>query len=343
MDAARLATEIHTLAAEHGFVRVGFVRAAAVPLDAQRRYRDWLTAGMHGDMSYMQRNVDKRMDVRLLVSQARSVIVLAVSYAHESEQHPAGIDHDSSDRPRPAAIVARYARGRDYHRLLKRRCLSLMDRIRELEPAFEGRAFVDSAPIMERTLAVQAGLGFIGRNGCFIVPGMGSYILLCEIVCNLELPRDAGRHVPPRENSASHEFTQGMTGSPGMPPPADCASCGRCVAACPTGAIGPDGLIDARRCISYLTVEHEGAIAAELASKFDGQVVGCDICQQVCPHNAAVPPGDRELTTPRCTLHGRPLDELAVIDDAEWDAATCGTAARRVSLEMLRRNASSGR
>ena len=175
-----------------GFVAVG-IAPAAVPPHADR-LRDWLARGWHADMGYMERNLVKRAGEEPLVEFARSVICLAAAIP-------------PSPAPAGNALVARYAHGRDYHKVLKRKCVRLMDRLRGLAPGFEGRAFVDSAPVMERSLAAWSGVGWIGRNGCLVAPGLGSYVLLCEIISNLPLAPDGAI-------------------------PSQCDGCGRCVKGC---------------------------------------------------------------------------------------------------------------
>jgi len=167
--------------------------------------------------------------------------------------------------------------------------------------------------VLERSLAAAAGLGWIGRNCCLVVPGLGSYVLLCEIVCNLPLAPDepiAGR----------------------------CDDCGACVGACPTGALTDAGL-DARRCVSYLTVEHAGPIAPDLWPHMGTCLVGCDACQAACPHNQAVPPGEAELRASTPPLGGAGLADVLAWTPADWDAATRGSAARRVRYDAMLRNA----
>ena len=233
---------VKALATAGGFARVGVAVAGALPhMDGLDR---WLAAGMHAGMAYMARNTELRKDAAGIVPGARSGICLAVPYA------PA---LDVAAGP-GQGVIARYARGRDYHKVLKSRCHALMDIIRQEEPSFDGRAFVDSAPLSERTLAVLAGLGSVGRNGCLIVPGLGSYVLLAEIVCNLELVPDSPQAGP-------------------------CDGCGKCVSACPTGALTGDGLVDARRCISYWTLEDAGEVPDFVAQRMGARVLGCDACQ----------------------------------------------------------------
>jgi epoxyqueuosine reductase len=303
MSSSRRLTEtVKSLAREAGFARAGV--AAAGPVHGESAFRQWLAAGRHGSMDYLARNVAKRFDPRRLFEGARSVLCLAVPYA-----------------PRvgaPGRLVARYARGRNYHRVLKQRCHALMDRLRELEPTFAGRAFVDSAPIAERSLAVSAGLGSIGRNGCLIVPGLGSYGVLAEVVSNLPLTPD---------EPAGRDESEAV-----------CRDCGACAEACPTGAIGPGGVVDARRCISYLTVEHRGPIDPALRERMGVRLFGCDACQQACPLNEGIPPGDAELIDERPVAQVDARDVLGW-SEGDWDAATRGSTTRRATYEMWLRNA----
>ncbi len=285
-------------------MEVGFARVAIASVDAElhaERFRAWLAGGYHADMAYMRRNVEERFAPRLVVDGARSVICLAAAYGRRR-------------RLRGDAFVAGYARGRDYHKVLTKRCRGLMDRIREIAGEFQGRAFVDSGPVAERALAAAAGLGWIGRNGCLVAPGLGSYILLCEIICNLAL-------VPDR------------------PIASQCADCDACVSACPTGAIMEEGLVDCRRCISYLTIENRGEIAPGLRPLMGTRVFGCDTCQEVCPHNREVPAGDTELAATGPPLGGARIADILSWRAEDWDRATRGSATRRATHEMFLRNA----
>ncbi len=294
MSGDELTSAVKALAIEAGFARVGITSAG--PVRGGEIFRRWLAEGLQAGMDYMGRNVDKRLNPVKLVDGAKSVICLAAGYASP----------DDAD-----GLIARYARGRDYHKVLKGRCLRLMDCMREIVPQFEGRAFVDSAPVAERSLAASAGLGWIGGNGCLIIPGLGSYILLAEIVCNLELVPD----------------------SPIEP---QCGGCGVCRQACPTGAIGIDGMVDSGRCISYLTIEHHGDIPPDIRPLMGCRVFGCDACQAACPYNRDVPPGDAEfLRRPAPPA----LADILDWDEKAWDAATRGSSIRRAKLPQMLRNA----
>ncbi|MHC4562407.1 MAG: tRNA epoxyqueuosine(34) reductase QueG [Planctomycetota bacterium] len=294
-----LTAAVKTSATEEGFAAVGVV---AIDADLKpERFDRWLTGGFHAEMAYMARHRSMRHHPGELLGGAKSVICLAVGYAPLTEV-PGDV------------FVARYARGRDYHRVLKKRCHGLMDRLREIEPTFEGRAFVDTGPLSERALAAAAGVGWIGRNGCLIVPELGSYMVLAEIVCNLPLTLD-------------------------QPLSAGCNDCDACVRACPTGALTGDGLLDARRCRSYLTIEHGGKIAAQFWPKMDACLFGCDTCQTVCPHNRNVPAGDDQLATPREAVRALTLADVLGWSECDWDSATRGSTMRRATYEMFLRNA----
>jgi len=373
-------TWIKTLAISHGFSRVGIASASALPLAVAERLDRFLAEGLHADMAYMANHVELRKDPSKLVPGARSVICLAVAYATAADAGETPAGHEGETPANDKGVIARYARGRDYHTVLKRRAIALMDAIRERAPTFDGRAFVDSAPVAERSLAVLAGLGVIGRNGCLIVPGLGSYVLLAEIVCNLELTPDVplagvqrGAGVPPAlcvpltramEDGQPFGTADGEGGTPSrhagrMPAShADetftsqgCGGCGRCVTACPTGALRPDGLVDARRCVSYNTIENRGDLPPDVASAMGNPsstaptqwVFGCDACQEVCPHNhplrggseEALPAADAEFAGPASVN----LSDVLTWNESQWNAATRGKAIRRATWRMWQRNA----
>ncbi|MCD4824472.1 MAG: tRNA epoxyqueuosine(34) reductase QueG [Phycisphaerae bacterium] len=296
-----LTAAVKSLALESGFVRAAI--APAGPIAGAAAFRQWVESGFAAEMNYLAANVDKRVNPKSLVEDARSVICLAVGYMPVCSLPVDG----------RAAFVGRYARGRDYHKVLKKRAHDLCDRILRIAPDFAGRAFVDTAPVAERSLAAESGLGWIGRNGMLVVPGFGNAVLLAEIVCNLPL-------------------------RPGEPVEAACGDCTACLSVCPTGALAAEGTLDARKCISYHTIENRGAIPRELWPQFGNSVFGCDRCQSLCPHNDSVPPGDPELLAPP----GEPpltIEDILRWTEADWDAATRGRAMRRATLWMFHRNA----
>ncbi len=301
VDLSKIKLLIVRLAGELGFVRMG-IAPADIPAGGEH-FRRFLAMGYHGTMSFLAREPERRCDVRHMLdvpADAGSVICLAVSYAPAEVKDAAG-------------RIARYARGRDYHRLLRKRCGKLVAELSKTAPGLQARICVDTAPLLERELAAAAGLGWIGRNGCLIDSRFGSYLLLAEIVVNLPLPPDK-----PVKNR--------------------CGSCRACIEACPTGAIQDDGLVDSRRCVSYLTIEHRGSIPESLRGACGRWVFGCDVCQEVCPFNRSVPAGDAELRGP-ADLAVAPLGKMLRWEWADWDRATRGSSARRAKYEMFLRNA----
>lgn len=249
LAADRHAEFIRSTALDLGFEDVGFARAERLD-NAARQLETWLNHGAHGQMSYMAEHFDKRVDPRKLVPGARTVISLSYNYFTEDQQN-------DPEAPR----LSIYARGRDYHKVIKKKLKELLFRIREQFGEVSGRCFVDSAPVMEREWAHRAGIGWNGKNTLTIHPRRGSYFFLAELIVDLEVSPD----VPLRDH---------------------CGTCRRCIDACPTDAIAENGYwLDASRCISYLTIELKDRIPEEFRGKMDNWMFGCDICQQVCPWN----------------------------------------------------------
>lgn len=250
MDSSdNLNTRIKTRASELGFDRCGIVPAVFLEKE-YTRFGSWIKQGFQAGMNYLERNSEKRADPGKLVENAKSVIVVLMRYA--------SIPAFENKSPK----FSRYALGRDYHLVLKEKLHELLDFIEEEVPGTRGRVFVDSAPVMERSLAVRAGLGWIGRNSMLINRNLGSYTFIGEIITDLETEYD-------EPFGTSH-----------------CGSCSRCIDSCPTGAILPDRSIDSNKCISYVTIEHRGPITELFRNKMNGWVFGCDICQEVCPWNS---------------------------------------------------------
>jgi epoxyqueuosine reductase len=296
-----------------GFGRVGLSPIA--PAARHHLYSDWLAAGRHGEMSYLATPEAElaRRDARSLLGEARTLVALALSYAHRDAPVPL--------RTGPRGRIARYARGEDYHTVLK----SKLARLAASIMAFSGqpivsRPCVDTVPLLERDEAERAGLGFVAKNTMLIAPGLGSYVLLGELLLAAEarLP-DAVE--PPRKR---------------------CGQCRACLDACPTGAFVDAYVLDARRCISYLTIELEGAMPRELRALVGTHIFGCDICQEVCPFNAgsgdpAAPPAP-ELAA-RGAERGAPeLLPLLALGANQFRQFVKRTALRRVHREQLLRN-----
>lgn len=224
---------------------------ASALLDESEHFQQWLQNGFHGEMDYMARNTEKRLDPRILVENAKTVIVVLQNYfTNEKQSDPA------------APVLSKYAFGTDYHFVLKDKLQSLLQFIQtEILPC-NGRVFTDSAPVLERAWAKRAGLGWIGKNSNLISLEKGSFFFIGELIIDIELPYDGPRPV------ADH-----------------CGKCTRCIDACPTKAIVADRVVDARLCISYQTIELKGELDPNLNGKFENRVFGCDICQDVCPWN----------------------------------------------------------
>lgn len=291
---------------------------AVAPLTAPRRYdayRAWLEADHHGSMSYMAEpaHVDGRRDLRSLLDGARSVIVVATAYEKPGD----GDEADGAIR----GSVAGYARGDDYHTVLKRDLYALSQSLCDaLGAAVAARACVDTAPVLERELAEAVGLGFVAKNTMLITPGLGSYTVLGELLVDVDI---AATEVADRDARAR------------------CGTCTACLDACPTSAFPAPYVLDARRCISYLTIEHRGAIPRELRPAIGTMVFGCDICQQVCPFNAAAPdrtPAHPQLA-PRDREHAAP-DLIALLRKGsnQRKRYLASSAMRRVNREQLLRN-----
>lgn len=245
---SEIADRIKSEAYKLGFSHAGITSARRFP-DYESRFRRWLQNSLNAEMGYLERNVDKRFDSSLLVEGARTVISLALPYGDAET----AIDNSTG--------IALYAWGEDYHLRLRDLAQPILELLQEFDESSQSRFFVDSAPVSERTTAVMAGLGWIGRNGLLITPDRGSMLYLAEIVTTVELPDDT-------------PFTDFL-----------CGECRRCVDGCPTFAITETSTINASRCISYHTNTSRTAIPEDIAAKLGGRIFGCDICQQVCPWN----------------------------------------------------------
>lgn len=265
-----LKEKIKLWAEELGFLACGITDARELSSSIQENTKSWLNSGYHGSMGYMENHFEKRMNPSLLVEGAESVICLAYNYFP---------DQTSLERQTGAALkVAKYAWGEDYHHVIKEKTTQLMQKIQHLAPHFQGRAFTDSAPVMERQLAEKAGIGWIGKNSLLIRKGTGSFFFLAEIISNLPLPPD------------THTATN------------HCGTCTACIDSCPTQAIIAPEIIDANRCISYQTIEIKSPSQLP-AQQHQNWVYGCDICQDVCPWNSFSSPHQEPLFQPKEWVH----------------------------------------
>ena len=304
---------------------LGFDRAGIAPGRPPTRYgafTRWLAAGYHGEMAYLVRRADERGDPAALLPAAASLFMLAANY-HAAAPPP------EWNSPRHGRI-ARYAWSADYHKVIKSRLYELDAFILRRAGRSEwGRACVDTAPLLERDFAAQAGLGFIGRNTCLIAPGLGSWTFLAALIIPEKLYSDHSPQLPTANPPAGSRRSAVAT----------CGRCTRCLDACPTSAFVAPYVLDARRCISYLTIELAGPIPADLRPLMGAWVFGCDVCQEVCPYNrrptAAVWPalaGDPTRAAPR-------LADLLALDEEGFRRRFRGTAVLRAKRRGLLRNA----
>jgi epoxyqueuosine reductase len=299
LDYTALQTAIRQAGQELGFAAIGFARPQVGA--AAERLRAWLAAGRHGEMDYMARHAELRADPQQLHPDTLSVISVAIDYLPHKK---------TADTPEQAAI-SRYAQGRDYHKVIRNRLQKLADAISALIGPFGYRVFSDSAPVMEVEFASQAGLGWRGKH-TLLLSRQGSWRFLGEIYCNLPLPPD-------------------------QPQDEHCGSCSACLDACPTGAIIAPYQVDARRCISYLTIELAGAIPEDLRPAIGNRIYGCDDCQLCCPWNRFAQIGDPAFA-PRQQLDSAKLLDLFAWTEAEFNERLAGNPIRRIGHERWLRN-----
>lgn len=284
-----------------GFFQVGFSKADFLK-DEAPHLEQWLTNGMHGNMTYMERNFDKRLDPRLLVDGAKSVISFLINYFPEKEQqHP--------DAPK----ISRYAYGKDYHSVIKDKLHELIEYMRSEIGEVNGRAFTDSAPVLDRAWAKKSGLGWIGKNNNLIHPKNGSYFFIAELILDIELEPDA----------SILDY---------------CGTCSRCIDACPTDAIIKPHVVDGSKCISYFTIELKDAFPTHLQNNFENWAFGCDVCQEVCPWN--------RFSKPTKEPAFQPKKEILEMNSSEWNDITedvfkkifYDSPIKRTGLNGLKRN-----
>jgi epoxyqueuosine reductase len=299
------AAAVKTKALELGFDACGVAPASDFP--ELLFFREWLSRGYAGRMRYLERSADRRASVTQVVRSARSVIATATRY---DVDRPRSIENADPGR----ALISRHAWGDDYHEVLQERLNGLVAWMRDVsQEPFDVRACVDTGPIQERIYARYAGLGWIGKNSCLVNAELGSFVFLAEIVCSLPLQPDA----------------------PGMD---RCGSCTLCLDACPTDALVAPGVLDATRCISYLTVEPHGPVPASRRAPIGTHVYGCDICQDVCPWNQLAARSADPAWQPRAAWDRVDLADLASRGDDELQQAMRGSAMQRLGVAGLRRN-----
>lgn len=284
-----------------GFDFCGIARAAFLEEEAPR-LEAWLRQGQHGAMRYMENHFDKRLDPTKLVEGAQSVITLLYNYCPEQDLAKNG-----------SYKIAKYAYGEDYHFVIKRKLRELLEYMQDTIGDVHGRAFVDSAPVMERAWAERSGTGWIGKNSLLLNKQRGSFFFLAELIVDVELAYDG-------------------------PVPDYCGSCTRCLDACPTEAITEPYVVDGSRCISYFTIELREAIPESMQGKFADWIFGCDICQDVCPWNRHAQPHQEPAFTPHPDLEGMTRKDWQEITDEVFRKVFRKSAVKRTKLSGLRRN-----
>jgi len=290
---------------ELGFDVVGFAPAGRMEEEGAR-YGEWIARGFHGSMQWMERNIERRIDIREILPSARSVIVVARNYY---------TSHHHAEVPGRAKI-SRYAWGRDYHNVLPRKLKRLHGFLQTLVPDAESRWYVDTGPVLEKQWAVRAGIGWMGKHTNVITRGLGSWVFLGVLVSSLEF-----------------EYTPTI--------PDFCGSCTRCIDACPTDAIIAPYQLDGTRCISYITIEQKpkDELPVELGERMESWAFGCDICQDVCPWNRFQQPTDEPAFEPRPGVLDLTIAQLREMSDEEFQERFQGSPVRRATPEGMRRNA----
>jgi len=326
-----LEDQLKQRARELGFQLVGI--APATPADGFERLRAWLNQGCAGEMAYMHRHAEARRHPSSVLPDVRSVVMVGMNYyVGEGQRRSAKREARSAERGAPVSTfghsalraspshaptgkVARYAQGEDYHLVLCERLNRLLGWVQDQVPGCRGRGVVDTAPLLERDFARRAGLGWFGKNTMLLNKRLGSYFFLGALLLDVELRPDS-----------AHETTH-------------CGTCTACLDACPTQAFIEPGQLDARRCISYLTIELRGPIPRELRAPMGDWVFGCDICQEVCPWNRKAPAAAEPAFQPRADLESVDLVELLKLSEDEFRQRFRGTALTRAKRRGLLRNA----
>jgi len=299
--------EKRTLLLKHEAQKLGFdfcgISKADFLEEEAPRLENWLNQNMHGEMSYMANHFDKRLDPRKLVEGAQSVVSLLYNYYPEKEL----------DTEKQHYKLSKYAYGKDYHKVIKKKLKTLLKKLNEEIGEIHGRAFVDSAPVLEKAWAQKSGLGWVGKNANLISKGNGSFFFLAELIIDLPL----------KEDGPIKDY---------------CGTCTKCIDACPTGAITSPYVVDGSKCISYFTIELKEAIPKEVEGKFDNWIFGCDICQDVCPWN--------RFSKPTREINFHPKEELSNMTKTEWEEISDevfntlfeSSAVKRTGLKGLKRN-----
>ncbi len=291
---------IKQLAQQVGFSFCGISKAGFLTKEASR-LEAWLHKGYHGKMKYMENYFDMRLNPTLLVPEAKTIVSLMYNYFPKNEK----VDSDFK--------IAKYAYGQDYHYVVKEKCKELIFLIEEKIGKVQGRAFTDSAPIMERAWAEKSGIGWVGKHGLVINKQQGSFMFLAELVIDLECTPD----------NATKDY---------------CGTCTACIDACPTSAILPNKTLNASQCISYLTIELKEEIPADFKGKMEGWIFGCDICQDVCPWNRFSKPHQERRFEPLAKFENMEKEEWLEITESVFNQLFSKSAIKRTKYEGLKRN-----
>lgn len=292
--------KIKSIAIKHGFDECGISKSGFLEEEADR-LENWLKSNCHGEMHYMENWFDKRLDTRKLVQDSKSVISVLLNYYPEKFQR-----NDTYK-------ISKYAYGKDYHKVVKKKLKAMFEEIKSSFGDVHGRIFVDSAPVMDRVWAKKSGLGWIGKHTLLINKKAGSYFFIGHIICDLELEED-------------------------HPIPDFCGDCTRCIDACPTNAISHEYWIDAKNCISYLTIELKNSIPKEFKQNMNEWIFGCDICQDVCPWNRFATEHNIDALKPLDSLINYSKENWQKLDKEKFDEIFAGSAVKRTKFEGLKRN-----
>lgn len=304
MNSIQLTALIRNHALSLGFDACGFAKAQRLNDEAEKLDK-WLSEDKHGTMDWMANNFEKRVDPTLLVPGSKTVISLLASYYHPSHNDQVDITN--------TPLIAKYAQGRDYHKVLKKNLKELFNFTSDLCGGLEGRFFVDSAPVLDKAWAVKAGLGWVGKNSNILNKRIGSYFFIAELIIDVELAYDS-------------------------PTTDHCGTCTRCIEACPTDAIYEPYKVDGSKCISYLTIEHKGAIEEKYHTNMKNWVFGCDICQDVCPWNSKAKLSSFIDFHPRQHVLNKNLSDFQGMTEESFNDTFEGSAVRRTKFSGFSRN-----
>lgn len=287
-------------ALELGFSAIGFSKAGLLEKES-KQLKEWLANGFHGEMHYMENHFEKRTDPRALVNGAKSIISVLYNYYPKEKQR------------KDTYQISKYAYGKDYHYVIKKKLNKLFEFINSEIHEVSGRAFVDSAPVMDKVWAAKSGLGWIGKNTNLISRELGSFVFIGELIVDFELEYD---------NKVLKDY---------------CGNCTKCIDACPTNALSPYQL-DAQKCISYLTIENKGDIPDEFKGKLNDWIFGCDICQDVCPWNAKLEPNNEPQFQISDLLKSMSKEDWQNLDQQQFRKLFKNSPVERTKFEGLKRN-----